>query len=172
MASNVNTARVLVLSFCLSAGMTQAFADTAPDALALKFSCSHTVGSAEQQVIYTDIGEISLLGEQIRSFRWESSLHRRTHGFDCSMDESDGLQAKQIEQGWRVSTLDAVAAREKRGYDRPRGRQCSVRLLRDSSNGHELQIIPTCPVLCGSRENFSELRINLQTGQCQYESTP
>ena len=168
----MKAASYLSLIACLIAGMPQARADTAQDALALKFSCSQTLGNAEQQVIYADLGEISLQGEQIHRFRWESSLHRRTHGFDCSMDESDGLQAKQIEQGWRVSVLDAAAAREKRGYDRPRGRQCSVRLLRDASNAQELHMIPTCPVLCGSRENFSELRINLQTGQCKYESTP
>lgn len=135
-----------------------------PD-LNLQFSCSKTEGEGFEKVIYADIGEFVLQGEQIRSFRWESSLHRSTHGFDCSLDESDGLQVSRLENGWRIMLVDAQQAREKRGFDMPRGKFCTVRLLKD---GQYLQVLPSCATLCGSRSNFSELRIHLPSKKCEY----
>lgn len=151
------------LSFLLT-GLSRA-AEPAP-ALNLQFSCSKTEGEGFERVIYADIGEFVLQGEQMRSFRWESSLHRSTHGFDCSLDESDGLQAEVLEHGWRVRVLDAVQAREKRGFDMPRGRLCTVRLLKE---GQYLHVLPSCATLCGSRSNFSEFKIHLASKQCEYQ---
>ncbi len=133
--------------------------------LSLKFACSKSEGEAAQRVIYADSGEFILQGAQLQEFRWESSLHRATHGFDCSLDQSDGLQAEVIEQGWRVKVQDPARAREQRGYDRPRGRLCTVRLLRE---GEYLHVLPSCATLCGSRENFSEFKIHLPSKQCEY----
>lgn len=176
-ASTLCAALLLLSSAALAqaAGSAPASAVTAsaatattstPSQLQLRFSCSQTVGEGEQRQIFADFGEIALQGEQILSFRWESSLHRRTHGFDCSIDQEDDLLAERIEQGWRVSLRDAAAARLKRGYDTARGKFCSVRVLQE---GEEIHLLPTCAVLCGSRDNFSELRINLRNAHCQYE---
>ena len=83
------------LGLLLSLPMSAAEPKPVPE-LNLQFSCSKTEGEGFERVIYADIGEFVLQGEQIRSFRWESSLHRSTHGFDCSLDESDGLQAEVL----------------------------------------------------------------------------
>ena len=153
------------LGLVLSLPMSAAEPKPVPE-LNLQFSCSKTEGEGFERVIYADIGEFVLQGEQIRSFRWESSLHRSTHGFDCSLDESDGLQAEVLEHGWRVRVLDAVQAREKRGFDMPRGRLCTVRLLKE---GQYLHVLPSCATLCGSRSNFSEFKIHLASKQCEYQ---
>ncbi len=123
-----------------------------------------------ERVIYADSGEIRLRGDRIDAFRWESALHRSTHGFDCSIEQGDGLKAEVREDAnnpsWRIALTDSRAARDRRGYDFDRGLNCTIRLERD---GDMLNIKPTCPALCGSRTNFSELSVNLKTGDCRYE---
>jgi len=135
-----------------------------------RFSCSVARDDNGETVTYADTGEIHLKGNQIKAFRWESSLFRSTHGFDCSIDESDGLLA-EVRDGtpnvqWRVALADARAAREQRGFNFDRRLNCTIRLEREGDN---LNVKPSCPALCGSRSNFSELSVNLKTGQCRYE---
>ncbi|HYD81606.1 MAG TPA: hypothetical protein VEC06_17525 [Paucimonas sp.] len=138
--------------------------------LDVKFSCSAPGDDGGERVMYADNGEIRLNGSRIDGFRWESSLFRSTHGFDCSVDEDDGLWAEVIgdgqKSGWRINLLNAAKARAHRGYDFMTGANCTIRLLRD---GDALRIKPSCPALCGSRRNFSELSVNLKTGACKYE---
>jgi hypothetical protein len=136
-----------------------------------KFSCSATREENGERVIYADNGEIRLRGDRIDAFRWESALHRSTHGFDCTIEQGDGLKAEVRDDAttsprWRIALADARAARDQRGYDFDRGLNCTIRLERD---GDMLNIKPTCPALCGSRTNFSELSVNLKTGDCRYE---
>ena len=141
-----------------------------------KFSCSvdraQDVRRDGRRSIYADNGEFHLRGDRVDSFRWESSLFRSTHGFDCSIDDSDGVQAELLptthadSQGWRVRLRDARAARTQRGYDADHGLNCSIRIIHA---GDMLQIIPSCPALCGSRENFSALTVDLKSGRCTYE---
>lgn len=131
-----------------------------------RISCSAARNEDGENVTYADSAEFRLAGDRIEAFRWESSLFRSTHGFDCSIDESDGLIAEVREQTWRIALKDAREARSKRGYDFSRGMNCTIRLER---NGDTLNVKPTCPALCGSRPNFSELSVNLKTGQCRYE---
>lgn len=135
-----------------------------------RFSCSVTRDEGGERVIYADSGEIRLRGDRIDAFRWESALHRSTHGFDCSIEQGDGLKAEVREDAnnpsWRIALTDSRAARDRRGYDFDRGLNCTIRLERD---GDMLNIKPTCPALCGSRTNFSELSVNLKTGDCRYE---
>ncbi|MFZ6648673.1 hypothetical protein ACO0LO_23325 [Undibacterium sp. TJN25] len=119
-----------------------------------------------ERVNYADQGRFSLDKDKIKTFQWESSLFRTTHGFDCSIDESDGVQAEVTEKGWRVTLKDALAARAARGYDTERGNNCSIRLERD---GDEVHIKPTCAVMCGSRNNFTALTVNAKTGACHYD---
>lgn len=134
-----------------------------------RFSCSLTREEAGERVIYSDNGEAHLDGDHIQSFRWESALYRPTYGFDCSIDDSDGLQAELIpdsgHDAWRVSLRDAGAARERRGYDFVRSLNCSIRLER---SGESLSVKPSCPALCGSRANFTPLSVDLKTGTCHY----
>ncbi|MFC3109250.1 hypothetical protein ACFQAT_02175 [Undibacterium arcticum] len=134
--------------------------------LDLRFSCSTTRSEDLGPTIYADNGEIRLDGTQIKALRWESSLHRSTHGFDCSIDSDDGVQAEITEHGWRLRLKDPHAARAARGYDSEHGANCTVRLER---NGDTVRIKPSCPVLCGSRNNFSALSVDLNTGGCRYE---
>lgn len=138
--------------------------------LEVRFSCSNPGDDGGDPVLYADHGGFKLDGERIETFYWESALHRRTHGFDCSIDEEDGLTLETWEENglprWRVGLKDAVAARTRRGYDFSRGRTCTIRLEPD---GDQLHIRPTCPVLCGSRSNFSEFAVNMKTGECRYE---
>lgn len=135
-----------------------------------KFSCSAPGDDSGERVTYADNVEMHLNGAKVGSFRWESSLFRSTHGFDCSIDDDDGLQAEVISSdgkaGWRISLLNAAQARASRGYDFATSMNCTIRLLRD---GDTLHIKPACPALCGSRRNFSELSVNLKTGTCKYE---
>ncbi|HEY0847527.1 MAG TPA: hypothetical protein VGE12_19335 [Noviherbaspirillum sp.] len=139
-------------------------------ALETKFSCSATRTEDGEKVIYADNGEFRLRGDSIEAFRWESALYRSTHGFDCSIDEGDGLMVEvrndTPEPQWRVSLSSPRAARDRRGYGFDRRMNCTIRLERD---GEMLHIRPSCPALCGSRTNFSELSVNMKTGQCRYE---
>lgn len=131
----------------------------------LTLSCSHSTGEGDARVILADSAEIRIRQGKLLAFRWESSLHRRTHGFDCSMDLNDKLELQPLEAGWRISTQDAPAARMERGYDTDRGSVCLVNLRKD---GDKLHIAPNCPALCGSRLDFAELDVHLPTGRCTY----
>ena len=153
---------------------TSAAADTVR--LDAKFSCSAEAAEARsrdgERRLYADSADIHLRGPVIESFAWESSLFRSTHGFDCSIDEGDGLEAEVVpaqaagEQRWRIRLQDGGAARTRRGYDSDHGLDCSIGL---TQRDNRLQITPSCPALCGSRENFSALTVDLQTGQCDYQ---
>ncbi|HZW23728.1 hypothetical protein [Noviherbaspirillum sp.] len=138
--------------------------------LETRFSCSVARTENGEPVTYADNAEIRLKGDHIAAFRWESSLFRSTHGFDCSIDESDGLTAEVRDAAptvqWRIALENARDARNRRGYDFDRRLNCTIRLERD---GDTLNVKPSCPALCGSRTNFSELSVNLKTGQCRYE---
>lgn len=131
-----------------------------------RFSCSVKRAEDSGPVTYADSGKFRLDGNQIREFYWESSLFRDTHGFDCSIDQSDGLQAETTGNGWRVTLANPRAARDRRGYDWDHGLNCSIRLER---SGDSLQVKPSCPALCGSRSNFSTLSVDLKTGNCRIE---
>jgi hypothetical protein len=154
----------LILACCTAMIVGPALAQT----LETSFVCSEVRkedGDGER-INLADQGKIKLDGDKIKSFQWESSLFRTTHGYDCSIDEGDGVQAEVTEKGWRITLKNAMAARAARGYDSERGSNCSIRLER---NGDELQIKPTCPVLCGSRNNFTALTVNTKTGTCRYD---
>jgi len=150
----------LLLLICAAANAQQ---------LDTKFSCS-TTREEDERVIYADMGEFKLDGTKIEAFHWESSVFRPTHGFDCSIDEDDGLQAETTgangQPKWRVSLANAQQARSQRGFDFSRGLNCTIRLEKD---GDEVHVKPSCPALCGSRSNFSELSVNVKTGACRYE---
>ncbi|HEX2530573.1 MAG TPA: hypothetical protein VHK70_03795 [Burkholderiaceae bacterium] len=165
----MNNARKLI-SRCVPAWLCLCAAAASAQQLDAHFSCSTTRDDGER-VIYADSGEFRLDGNRIGAFRWESSLFRSTHGFDCSIDESDDVRAEVIgdekKNTWRISLADAQAARERRGYDFfARRLDCSIWLERD---GDLLHIAPNCPALCGSRSNFSALTVNLKNGTCRYE---
>jgi hypothetical protein len=132
--------------------------------VATRFACSVDRTDDGGRVVLADSGEIRLNGTRIETFRWESALLHR--GSECSIDDSDGLQAELIEHGWRISLHDAQAARERRGYDFVHGLNCTIRVRR---SGNLLQLTPSCPALCGSRNNFSELTVDMTTGNCRYE---
>lgn len=134
------------------------------------FSCSAVRSEEGEAVTYADTGEFRLNGDRIDAFSWESSLFRSTHGFDCSIDTSDGLNAEvrteQEKTTWRVALNDARAARDRRGFKFDRRMNCTIRLERE---GDTLTVKPSCPALCGSRSNFTELSVDLKTGKCRYE---
>ncbi len=138
--------------------------------LETRFSCSVARTEDGEPVTYADTGEIRITGNHINAFRWESALFRSTHGFDCSIDESDGLLAEMREATpsvqWRIALENARQARSRRGYDFDRRLNCTIRLERE---GDRLAMKPSCPALCGSRSNFSELSVDLKTGKCRYE---
>jgi hypothetical protein len=135
-----------------------------------RFSCSVTRDEDGERVIYADNGEMKIDHDRIAAFRWESALYRSTHGFDCSIDEGDGLKAEVRDEKdntlWRVGLTDARAARAQRGFTFDRGMNCTIRL---EKTGDTLTIWPSCPALCGSRTNFSALSVNMKTGTCRYE---
>jgi hypothetical protein len=138
------------------------------------FSCSVERIEYDEPVIYADSARIKLDGDKIIEFNWESSLFRPTHGFDCSIDTDDQLQAEVHDEGdhtlWRISPVDAAAARTKRGYDFGTRLNCSIRIERDGKDGEgSIKIKPTCPALCGSRANFSAFSVDLKSGQCHYD---
>lgn len=165
----------LVQTLVLAAGLGGTVSVQAQQ-LDAKFSCSVERTADRQRDgdrrLLADTAEFHLQAGTARGFRWESSLFRSTHGFDCSIDDSDGVQAEVLPaegdgaDRWRVTLIDARLARTRRGYDADHGINCSIRLVR---RGQQLQILPSCPALCGSRENFSALTVNLKTGQCDYE---
>jgi hypothetical protein len=156
----------LLLPALLAAGSGVAVAQQ----LDARFSCSQARNEYGERVTYADTAEMRLRGNRIDVFRWESALFRSTHGFDCSIDESDGLLAEVRDEPsklmWRVGLSDARAARDRRGFTFDRGMNCTIRLERD---GDMLNVKPSCPALCGSRANFSQLSVNLKTGKCHYE---
>jgi hypothetical protein len=156
----------LLLPALLAAGSGVAVAQQ----LDARFSCSQARNEYGERVTYADTAEMRLRGNRIDVFRWESALFRSTHGFDCSIDESDGLLAEVRDEPsklmWRVGLSDARAARDRRGFTFDRGMNCTIRLER---NGDMLNVKPSCPALCGSRANFSQLSVNLKTGKCHYE---
>ena len=159
-----------------AAGVAHAQAVQAQPQLDARFSCS--AEHAEDRLrdgdrrLYADSGAFRLRGNAILAFYWESSLFRSNHGSDCSIDEGDDLMAEalppQVDAGqrWRISLRDGRAARTRRGYDADHGVNCSIRI---AQIGQQLQIVPSCPALCGSRENFSQLSVDLRTGNCVYE---
>src|SRR5262249_858071 len=101
----------MLAAACAAAGAQQ---------LDARFSCS-TERNDGERAIYADNGDIHIEGNRIITFHWESSLFRSTHGFDCSIDDADGLQAEAHEAAnyalWRVSLTNAQEARNRRGYD-------------------------------------------------------
>jgi len=158
--------RAMIAAILLGAGAASA----AEQQLEARFSCSIARTVDGEAVTYADTGEIRLKGSHIDTFRWESSLFRSTHGFDCSIDEGDGLVAEVRDippvVQWRIALENAIDARTRRGYDFDRRPSCTIRLERE---GDTLNVKPSCPALCGSRPNFTELSVNLKTGQCRYE---
>lgn len=158
--------RASLAAFLLLAGTASAVEQQ----LETRFSCSAARTVDGERVTFADTGEIRLKGSHIDAFRWESSLFRSTHGFDCSIDESDGLLAEVRDAApaiqWRIALENVQEARTRRGYDFDRLPRCTIRLERE---GDTLNVRPSCPALCGSRPNFSELSVNLKTGQCRYE---
>lgn len=158
------TLALLTLIAPLAAPATQA------QQLQTKFGCSLTRDEDGEKVIYGDTGEFRLNGDRIEALHWESAQYRPTHGFECSIDTNDNPQAEiqhdGLKDNWRITLKDPVAARHQRGYDFfNHGMNCSIRLQRD---GDKLHVIPSCPALCGSRVNFTELSVNLKTGDCGY----
>ncbi|MGE5649415.1 MAG: hypothetical protein ACM34A_04385 [Bacillota bacterium] len=157
--------RLAALTILLCSGM-----NALAQQLDTHFSCSVAREEDGEKVTYADNGEMRLSGEHIEAFRWESALYRSTHGFDCSIDMDDGLQAEVHDEGktvlWRVALSDAHAARARRGFSFERSGNCTIRLVRD---GDTLNVQPSCPALCGSRTNFTELSVDLKTGSCHYE---
>jgi len=157
-------AQTLLLAMLCGAGAGAAGAPT----LDAHFSCS-APGNDGEKLILADNAEMRLDGKRIEAFRWESDLFRSTHGFDCSIDQGDGLHAEVGQEGattrWRIALNDPQAARRRRGYDFDRLPQCTIRLER---TGERLDIVPDCPALCGSRGNFTRLSVDLKTGNCHY----
>ena len=166
-------------------------ADPVAPVVDVVFSCSTASSkngtSDRKPILYADVGAIHIRGQRIDEFRWESSLFRSTHSFDCSIDDSDGLTAELLpatedrvderRQVWRIRLRDARAARTTRGYDADHGFDCTIDLVRTLDKRSEIEydgevrwtLKPNCPALCGSRENFSTFSVNPKTGQCQYE---
>ncbi|EGF31385.1 hypothetical protein IMCC9480_4007 [Oxalobacteraceae bacterium IMCC9480] len=151
-----------VLLFCAATAGAQTL-DT-------RFACSQRADDGGDPITYADTGEIHLDGAAVKMFRWESAVFRSTHGYDCNIDDDDGLQAEVRGDGsaasWRVALKDGGAARLKRGYNFERGLNCTIRLERD---GNTVHVKPTCPALCGSRINFSDIVIDLDSGTCRYD---
>lgn len=145
--------------------------DAASQQLVARFSCSDVRERAGETITLADNGEFRLRDDRIDVFHWESALYRSTHGFDCSIDEEDGVVLTEVRNEtdtsfWRVGLADSRKARSQRGFDFDRGLNCAIRI---EHSGDMLAIKPTCPALCGSRANFSELTVNLKTGKCHYE---
>ena len=158
----------IVIGFLMSA--LAMLSDANAQSLSTKFSCSQVADDGGEKITMADVGEIALVGDAINTFHWESSIFRATHGYDCDIDEEDGLQAEVRHDtdhpAWRVALKDGRAAREKRGYNFERGVNCTIRL---DQHGNTLMMRPSCPALCGSRKNFSTIAIDIKTGSCRYE---
>ena len=159
-------------SMLLLIGMTMLCAqrDVRAQSLNTKFSCSQVADDGGEKITMADVGEIQLVDNRLDVFHWESAIYRATHGYECSIDEDDGLQAEvRSDAGhpaWRVALKDGRAARQKRGYNFERGVNCTMRL---DQEGDTLTLRPSCPALCGSRINFSTVAIDVKTGACRYE---
>ncbi len=134
------------------------------------FSCAFDGADHGLKTLFADNGRIRLKGTAIEEFTWESSVFHVGNGVECSIDDGDGLHAEFIgdesRPAWRILLNNAKAARDKRGYDMSHGLNCTVRI---EQVGDDVHINPSCPALCGSRQNFSEFRFNTKTGKCQYE---
>lgn len=135
-----------------------------------RFSCSQVADDGGEKITMADVGEIDIVGDSVRTFRWESAIYRATHGYDCNIDEEDELEAQVRDDAghpaWRIALKDGRAARLKRGYNFERGVNCTIRLDQEKDT---LTVRPSCPALCGSRINFSSIAIDLKTGSCRYE---
>ncbi len=138
--------------------------------LDVHFSCASNGVELGLKTLFADNGRIRINGATIEEFAWESSVFHAGNGVECSIDDGDGLHAEFIgEEGrpaWRILLNNPKEARDKRGYDMSHGLNCSVRI---EHVGEEVHINPSCPALCGSRQNFSAFRFDTKTGKCQYE---
>lgn len=161
MVRTVPTVLMALMAFATGSASAQAL----PADLNLKLSCGLAQGEGDGRAFFSDSGEIEIRDGQLKQFRWESSLHRGTHGFDCSIDLDDQLELDVVGAQWRVQLRDVTLARAARGYDTLRGESCIIRLIQ---RGEYLLIEPACAALCGSRSNFSELRIHQPSGRCDY----
>ena len=56
-----------------------------------KFSCSQVADDGGEKITMGDVGEIELIDNRLNVFHWESAIYRATHGYECSIDEDDGL---------------------------------------------------------------------------------
>lgn len=139
--------------------------------LDVRFSCGHDGTEYGLKTFFADNGRIRINGTTIEEFDWESSVFRTSHGLECSMTEDDGLRAEFIgddtRAAWRIMLDNPEQARNKRGYDLDHGFNCSVRIERI---GDEVRINPSCPALCGSRQDFTEFSFDMKTGKCNYEN--
>lgn len=142
------------------------YAISAEHTIDTHISCSAEHNEEDERIIHADHVNIHISGNQLHSLQWESSIFRNFHGLDCSIDDSDEPQAETMEGGWRITLKNPQVARDQRGFDFDRGFNCSIRIIQNDTT---LSLIPSCPALCGSRKNFSELSINLKTGHCEYE---
>lgn len=131
-----------------------------------RFSCSTARVEDGERINYADNGTIRLNGNRIDAFQWESALLHPPRSADCSVDESDGLQAESQGNTWRIIVPDGLAARIRRGYVFGNRTNCSIRIDHD---GDTLHIKPACPALCGARLDFSTLSVDLKTGICRYD---
>ena len=134
------------------------------------FSCASKHADQGLDSLLADTGKIKINGDHIEEFYWESSVFHQNLGVECSIDQDDGLFAEftgdDAHDAWRIKLADAKAARDKRGYDFSHGYNCTIRVER---HGDIVHINPSCPALCGSRQNFSEVSVDVKTGACQYE---
>ena len=136
--------------------------------LATRFSCSQSHEEEGLTALYADSGEFRLDGNRIDAFQWESSLFRKTHGFDCSIDQGDGLQAEVrndlSQPSWRVTLVNAREARTRRGYDSDHGFNCSVRLERNGdrlppvADAESMQTLEQILRIRGSRDEGIQVR--------------
>jgi hypothetical protein len=155
----------------LAAAAVLSLADAAmAQQLDARFSCGEQRDDHGLASFFADSGTIRLNGDKIKEFNWESSVFRSTHGLECSIDTDDGVAAEYIgdeqRQAWRIRLQDSSAARTKRGYDMSHGLNCTIRFERV---GDMVHVNPSCPALCGSRQNFSEFSFDMKSGKCRYE---
>jgi len=155
------TAAVAVLSLAEPAMAQQ---------LDARFSCGEQRDDHGLASFFADSGRIRLDGDKIEEFNWESSVFRSMHGLECSIDTGDGVAAEYIgddqRQAWRIRLQDPAVARTRRGYDMSHGLNCTIRVERV---GDLVHVNPSCPALCGSRQNFSEFSFDMKSGKCRYE---
>lgn len=159
----------LRMTIAVGAGLLVASAATAQQ-LDARFACGERRDDQGLASFFADSGRIRLNGDKIEEFNWESSVFRGMHGVECSIDTDDGVAAEFIGDdqrlAWRIRLQDPAAARDKRGYDFSHGLNCTIRFERV---GDMVHVNPSCPALCGSRQNFSEFSFDMKTGKCRYE---